>query len=444
MGGVSLWELALSFLLCVFESFAVFFLAASFAPMKRPKHIWLAAIVCSLAICLETNYLNRLGAVFTIIHIAYVLLVQSWLIKHLLYCQVLVTATIVMLADVYLAAIDGLFISLMLGLFGEEELSANQVITYSLSFLAKFVELGGVLLFFRWRSRRRPRRDPDITGWMLVELFSAPAYILSMWVARSEWFGPDIVWITCTVFGSLSFVCVGAFFLLDYSGRKQETDREKAALQQNLKLETAHIASMESRYTQQRAQTHDFKNQLAVLRDMAGRNAPQEEFAAYLNSMLEIDIPGVLYINTHRTVVDVIMSEKVPVAKDKGIDFQFQLDDLTDFPLPDDALVVVLTNLIDNAIEASEKIPQAAERHIWMRMKVDREIALLGIDNSTHEPVAIRDNAVQTTKDDPMAHGYGLKNVAAMIEKSGGMWFIEYDAAGKKFRFSASIPMETE
>ena len=183
---------------------------------------------------------------------------------------------------------------------------------------------------------------------------------------------------------------------------------------------------------------------LAILRDMARRNAPQEEFSAYLNSMLEIDIPGVLYINTHRTVVDVIISEKVPVAKEKGIDFQFQLDDLTDFPMPDDALVVVLTNLIDNAIEACGKIPQAADRHIWMRMNAEKQSALMCIDNTTAEPVVIRDNMVQTTKEDTLAHGYGLKNVAAMIERSGGMYFIEYDAADKKFRFTASLPMKTE
>ena len=43
-----------------------------------------------------------------------------------------------------------------------------------------------------------------------------------------------------------------------------------------------------------------------------------------------------------------------------------------------------------------------------------------------------------------MCIDYGLENVAAMIERSGGMYFIEYDAADKKFRFTASLPMKTE
>ena len=152
--------------------------------------------------------------------------------------------------------------------------------------------------------------------------------------------------------------------------------------------------------------------------------------------------PLFLLLRSRATVVDIIMSEKYPMAKDKGIDFQFQLDDLTSFPMPDDALVVVLTNLIDNAIEACEKIPQASDRHILLKMKMDERIALLGIENTTAEPVVIRDNIVQTTKNDPLAHGFGLRNVAAMIEQSSGMWFIEYREADKMFCFSASLPRE--
>ena len=156
--------------------------------------------------------------------------------------------------------------------------------------------------------------------------------------------------------------------------------------------------------------------------------------------MLAAQLPGVLYIDTHRTVVDVLLSEKVPAARDKGIDFQYQLDDLAAFPLPDDALVVALANLIDNAVEACEKIPAAAERHILLKMKMKDDIALLGIENTTAAPVPIRGGTVATTKADPLAHGWGLKNAAAMIERSGGMWFIEYRDSDKRFSFSASIP----
>ena len=444
MGTVSLGDVALSFLLILLEALITFFLAYSFAPLKRPKQAWWVLLLNALFVCLEANIVSWSGTVGIIVHAFFLQMVYASVACYLFECRLLKALALSLLVSVYSSAGDTLCMSVLFFFFSAEEQEAQPFIAYCFSFAAKFLEFGGVLLLYRRRKRSQSRCDPDMTGWLLVLLFSIPGYLLEVSLSRTLWYDLDAVRVGLVTSTLLIFVCVGVFFLLDYSGRRQEEVLENTALRQNLKLETAHIESMTSRYTQQRAQTHDFKNQLAVLRDMARRNVPQAEFSAYLDSMLEIDIPSVLYINTHRTVVDIVMSEKVPVAKEKGIDFQFQLDDLTDFPMPDDALVVVLTNLIDNAIEACGKIPQAAERHIWMRMKVEKRSALMCIDNTTAEPVAIRDNTVQTTKEDTLAHGYGLKNVAAMIERSGGMYFIEYDAADKKFRFTASLPMKTE
>ena len=38
-----------------------------------------------------------------------------------------------------------------------------------------------------------------------------------------------------------------------------------------------------------------------------------------------------------------------------------------------------------------------------------------------------------------MCIDYGLENVAAMIERSGGVWSIEYRDEDKRFSFSASL-----
>ncbi len=437
-------DLALSFLLNLLEALTTFFLALSFAPLKRPKQVWWVLLLVVLLLDVEPLFNIWNGIANTIFHTLYVLVAYISMVYYLFDTRFLKAASIEMLAALYTSVIEALFLAILFSIYNLEEQQNHEFISYSFAFMPTLIGLSLIILFYRWRCRRPFQREPDMTGWMLILLFSIPAYVAIHYLALTFWYDPNAVWVCFTFSILLMFVCVGSFFLLDYSGRRQEADRENTALRQNLKLETAHIAAMEGRYTQQRKQTHDFKNQLAVLRDMARRNVPQEEFAAYLDSVMEMDMPGTLYVNTHRTVVDIIMSEKVSVAKDKGIDFQFQLDDLTAFPMPDDALVVVLTNLIDNAVEACEKIPQAADRHILLKMKMDARTALLGIENTTTEPVVVRDNTVQTTKDDPMAHGYGLKNVAAMIERSGGMWFIEYRDEDKRFSFSASLPRKKE
>lgn len=344
----------------------------------------------------------------------------------------------------YLIVFDFIILSALSAIVPIMDLYSDPGVFYTILFGMKLVEFSVIAVIQTWGKYHFHRQEAAATDWILGLLFPSSTLIISVYCGNLFWNNVEYAGVFLLPTIILAFVDVGAVILLDSLGKKQATIRNNAVLRQNLKLETEHIATMEKAYDHQRAQTHDFKNQLSVLRSMAEQNAPRSEFVEYLNSVLATDIPSVIYINTHRTVVDIIMSQKVSLAKDKGIDFQFELDNLSSFPLPDDALVVVLTNLIDNAVEACEKIPHAADRHILLKMKMEKHNAILNIENTTSGPVVIRDNTVQTTKDNPMAHGYGLKNVAAMIERSGGMWFIEYRDKDKRFCFSASLPRTKE
>jgi sensor histidine kinase regulating citrate/malate metabolism len=226
--------------------------------------------------------------------------------------------------------------------------------------------------------------------------------------------------------------------LLNYLDRQQTIRLDNAILRQSLKIESEHIRSLQESYSSQRKQTHDFNNQLAVLRSMAEHNAPQEEFSEYLSHILAIEFPSIIYVNTHRMVVDIILSQKCTLAKNKKIDLELRLDDLSNFPLPDDALVIVLTNLIDNAMEACEKILTPSQRKIILTMQVKPMVSFLRIENTTAEPVHISNNTIATTKTDSLAHGYGLKNVFTMLERHGGMYAMAYREDGT-FCFSSKI-----
>jgi sensor histidine kinase regulating citrate/malate metabolism len=226
--------------------------------------------------------------------------------------------------------------------------------------------------------------------------------------------------------------------LLNYLERQQAMVLDNAILRQSLKIESEHIRSLQESYSSQRKQTHDFNNQLAVLRSMAEHNAPQEDFSEYLSHILAIEFPPIIYVNTHRMVVDIILSQKCTFAKNKKIDLELRLDDLSNFPLPDDALVIVLTNLIDNAMEACEKILTPSQRKIILTMHVKPMVSFLRIENTTAEPVHISNNTIATTKTDSFAHGYGLKNVCTMLERHGGTYAMAYREDGT-FCFSSKI-----
>lgn len=171
---------------------------------------------------------------------------------------------------------------------------------------------------------------------------------------------------------------------------------------------------------------------------LSKHNASQKEFAEYLEKTLSISFPATIHINTNRLVVDIILSQRYSAAKNKGIAFRTSLTDLSDFPLPDDALVVVLTNLIDNAIEACEKLPED-KRSILLKMQNTDDSAIIYIENPTLHPVKIRNNRIMTTKPNPIEHGYGLKNVCTLLDQHNADYAMNYNASTSVFCFSAQI-----
>lgn len=188
-------------------------------------------------------------------------------------------------------------------------------------------------------------------------------------------------------------------------------------------------------YKNERKLTHDFQNQMLVIRGMLEHSVPYEEINQYIGQVSNYTSSSSLAVTTHRVAVDVLLNQKYALAKQKQIAFQVRLDDLSMFPLPDNALVVLLSNLLDNALEASEKIQEEAKRYILIKMSVQKTECLLLVENAVDSPVKIEDNHVLTSKLNPEQHGYGLQNVASIIQTYDGYYTIS--CAENVFRFAA-------
>lgn len=123
---------------------------------------------------------------------------------------------------------------------------------------------------------------------------------------------------------------------------------------------------------------------------------------------------------------------------EKRIDFQVRLDDLSGFPLPDNAFVVLLSNLLDNAIDACDKIADGKEKSVLIKMNVGNEEYLLSVENTVSGPVLIENNRIQTTKAEQTKHGYGMININSIVDTNNGYCTMKCD--GKNFRFAATFP----
>ena len=341
----------------------------------------------------------------------------------------------------YLAIGDNVFLSLLSSLLGKslEEFMNDPNFYYFICFSAKIAELFGIVIIFTWVKRHFAQEYTSFQDWLRALSSPLLTLVVSIYLFRIYMISPDIAYELTVCNAIILALDITSIFVLNYLEKQQEAVRDNIILRQNMKTELDNVEAWKKAYDGQRKQTHDFQNRLLVIHGLVQQQAPAEEVLRYIERLQKIEPPSAALIKTHRIAVDIILNQKLAIAKSRDIRFSAQLDDLSGFPLADDALIIVLSNLIDNAIEACEKIEDTQARLISLKMKVEPQAAFLYIENTTAEPVRIQNNRILTTKKNPMEHGYGLQNVLSVLDQNQALYLLNYDSETRIFSFSAQI-----
>ena len=95
----------------------------------------------------------------------------------------------------------------------------------------------------------------------------------------------------------------------------------------------------------------------------------------------------------------------------------FKINDLSGINISDEDIVQVLSNLLDNAIEAAR---QCDINHRLIKLKFTCEDAhtILSVSNTyKYKPEITEDGYMTTKTEDKEEHGFGLRNVMAVLDK---------------------------
>lgn len=420
--------------LVAIEFFAFIILANSFFRFSRSR--FKIAGVCIAAYLFNYGILVFLG--------------QHVIIKLILGCSVFVFMTnylysisiarCIFLAVMYLSIInvcDNILLIFISATTHQDitALMAIPYVYYIIAFSAKIFELIIIAAINAWGKRRFYARTSFTWNYVKVLVFPVATLISTIVLLRTYFLYPPAApqLLLCIIVLLISDIA--AIILLNQFEAQQQAILDNRMLQQELKLAHDNIVSLSASYSNERKLTHDFQNKLAVIQGLIQQDQAGTETSKYIQELMNQEYLPSLAVSTHRTVVDVLLNQKYTIAIQKQINFRVQLDDLSDFPLPDDAMVVVLSNLIDNAIEACEKIPDIQSRFILIKAQVSTLESILYIENSVIAPVKISNGLIITTKKDLRQHGYGLPNVLSLIKAHGGTYAMHCE--GLNFSFVA-------
>ena len=239
----------------------------------------------------------------------------------------------------------------------------------------------------------------------------------------------------------LLFFDVMAMWILDYMDQQQAALQDNIILKRSIKQEKESMEALVEAYSDQRKKTHDFQNQLAVIYGLVQQESPNGEIIKYVEPLLKKELLPSLITKTGRNVVDILLTQKHSAAIKNQISFQMQLGDLSAFPLSDEELIVVLSNLLDNAFNACMAVSSFEERKVLLKMRTEEAAGFLYLENRTAHDVEILDNKIVAPKNKSIEHGYGLKNVAAILENINALYVFDYNSQKHLFSFSAQFPI---
>lgn len=122
---------------------------------------------------------------------------------------------------------------------------------------------------------------------------------------------------------------------------------------------------------------------------------------------------------------------------DKDILFIVRIGDLSDLRMSDEDIVIILSNLLSNAMEACEKCDK---KIIKLKFVKDDGNIVVSVKNTFCGTILCQNGEIATTKEDSAEHGIGIKNIIHAVNKYSGSYTIKYDQ--EEFYFSILIPNE--
>ncbi len=234
---------------------------------------------------------------------------------------------------------------------------------------------------------------------------------------------PDLLW-EVPMIAVLIFIGETALIYFWQRYRVLLAERQKHFVEeQQVKAMKKRLEEAENFYGNIRKVRHEMKNHMANIKGLAGAReyGEIEDYVRRMDATLqELEYKYV----TGNAVTDVIINDKCRRAEKAGIRFDADFRYGGEIPVFD--MGIILNNLLDNAIEACEKL-ETGKGFIRLSLKRKKQFLLLEVENSFDRAVPVNKGSSlpPTTKQNIVPeiiteHGIGLENVRDIAERYFG------------------------
>lgn len=168
---------------------------------------------------------------------------------------------------------------------------------------------------------------------------------------------------------------------------------------------------------------HDMKNHTLVILSYLEENKT-EEARQYAGEILDKLNRMYTYVNVGNSLLSYIINSKLSVAKERGIEIKAEIENLPFSYMDSVDFSSLLNNMLDNAIRGAL---DSEGKKLEMNIASEKGFDVITVKNSIDGSVLKDNPELETSKEEP-GHGYGMKQMKAVIEKyEGSMDIYEKD-----------------
>lgn len=243
-----------------------------------------------------------------------------------------------------------------------------------------------------------------------------------------------LVYVTCNfsgmyaLFGWSLFVLIGSILMLlvFYYNKWKDVEAMKELLNLKNNSYMDYYGQLCEQHKAQEKKLHDVRYQYITLGQLL-QEKKYEQCLEYLGQISSWMSKSFTDIYTGNQYIDFLLNYKKCEAENKDIQFIIDSDIVGEaIEMSQEDINVILGNLLDNAVEACERIHEEVR---WIEIKVNkvRGMFFLTIKNSSRCAPVVENGRIVTEKENIRIHGLGLQNVRDCVEKCGGTFAVRYN-----------------
>lgn len=276
-----------------------------------------------------------------------------------------------------------------------------------------------IVLFIENFSNIKKGYQVSTSYWLSILVISFSSIYIIVVLVESQ-----VETIKISIIISLLFIIIMLIFYL-YDGLKKsaEIEIEKIVLEQEKKYYMKQFELIKSSIDYTMALKHDISNHIATIGSLVNNNK-NSKVLDYMNQLVEYTDFSMEYINSGNSVIDSILNYKLDYIKTIGAEVDLEVKISSNLNLVSFDMVVILGNLLDNAIDALKKVEK--NKILSISIRYEKGLLFIHIKNTFDGNIFENQNNLITLKKDRKNHGLGLRNVKSTLEKYNGTMKYNY------------------